>query len=76
MNPGPKILAEPGPARSNIQVSVHVREQLGKLAEAYQRDEQLPRRPTMDDVIRRLLAARERLAAAIDQVTRQDGGRA
>ncbi len=52
----------PGPARSNIQVSSLVRERLGELAEAYQREERLPRRPTFDDVIRRLLQARDRLA--------------
>ncbi len=64
----------PGAARRNVQVSDYVRERLGELAEAYQREERLPRRPTFDDVIRRLLQARDRLAAAIDQVTRQDGG--
>lgn len=57
-------MSEPagGPARRNVQVSDYVRERLGELAEAYQRDERLPRRPTFDDVIRRLLAARDRLA--------------
>ncbi len=59
----------PGPARSNIQVSALVRERLGELAEAYQREERLPRRPTFDDVIRRLLQARDRLAESIEQVT-------
>ncbi len=47
---------------TTIQVSVYSRERLSALAEAYQKDERLTRRPTMDDVIRRLLAARDELA--------------
>ncbi len=57
----------PGPARSNIQVSAWTRAQLGQLAEAWQQAEQLPRRPTFDDVIRLLIRASGQQAG-------QDGG--
>ena len=48
-------------ATTTIQVTIYVREQLAGLADSYQKDERLSRRPTFDDVIRRLLA-RDRLA--------------
>ena len=51
-----------GPARRNIQISDYSWERLGELAVAFQREERLPRRPTFDDMIRRLLAARDQLA--------------
>lgn len=53
---------------TTIQVSLYSREELSALAREYQKDERLTRRPTMDDVIRRLLAAHKKQAA-------QDGGR-
>ncbi len=57
-------MSEPMPdvSRRPVQVSAYVHERLFELAEAYQREERLPKRPTVDDVIRRLLAARDELA--------------
>jgi len=51
-----------GPARRPVQLSDWTYEQLDALARAWQADERLPRRPTFDDVVRRLLESRNRLA--------------
>lgn len=51
-----------GAGRKMVQISVYTHERLVELAIAYQQDERLTNRPTFDDVIRRLLAARDQLA--------------
>jgi len=50
------------PDRRTIQLTPAVYERLTDLARAWQAEERLTRQPSYDDVIRRLLAARDTLA--------------